>query len=107
MEDKICPMLECKECIFWRPFDMKNTATGEVKRKMRCGIDYLIEYVPQIVGAIDGCQESANEARNYVFTMARGMAKHGVDEPLKMLQRHEGVKDIGELGSREVSRIAE
>jgi len=62
---------------------------------MRCGIEVLLEYIPKIVGAVDGCQQAANEARNYVFTMARGMAKHGVDEPLKMLMRHEGVREIG------------
>lgn len=107
MEDKICPMLECKECAFYRPFLMTNKEKGVTKYKMRCGIEVLLEYVPQIVGAVDGCQQAANESRNYVFTMARGMAKHGVDEPLKMLMRHEGVKDIGELGSREIPRITE
>lgn len=107
MEDKICPMLECKECIFWRPFDMKSKDTGEVKRKMRCGVDILLEYIPRIIGAVDGCQAAANESRNYVITLARGLKYHGVDEPWNLLQRHEGVKDIGELGSREVSRITE
>jgi hypothetical protein len=27
------------------------------------------------------------------------MAKHGVDQPLKMLMRHEGVKEIGRDGT--------
>lgn len=107
MENKICPGIECKECYWWRLFDSTNKITGVTKRSMRCGIDVLLEYIPQISGAVDGCQQAANESRNYVLTMARGMAKHGVDEPLRMLMQHEGVKDIGELGSREISRITE
>jgi hypothetical protein len=74
---------------------MTDKIKAETKYKWRCGIEILLEYIPQIVGAVDGCQQAANEARNYVFTLARGMAKHGVDQPLKMLMRHEGVKEIG------------
>jgi hypothetical protein len=95
MMNKICPGLECSECMWYRPFLMTNREAGTTKHKMCCGIEVLLEYIPQIVGAVDGCQQAANESRNYVFTMARGMAKHGVDEPLRMLMQHEGVKEIG------------
>ena len=74
---------------------MTNKEAGTTKHKMKCGIEVLLDYIPQIVGAVDGCQQAANESRNYVFTLARGLAHHGVDKPLEMLTRHEGVKTIG------------
>jgi hypothetical protein len=97
--DKICPMLECKECIWWRPFLMKNEEKGTVKTKMQCGVEVILDWIPQVQARLDGNQQAAEENRNYTITIARGMAKHGVDEPLKMLLRHEGVTQIGGDGA--------
>jgi hypothetical protein len=43
---------------------MTNSKTGQPLEDKRCSIDVLLEYLPQIVGSIDGVQEAANEARN-------------------------------------------
>ncbi len=62
---KDCPaVLDCDECMWWRTWRMTNEKTGQPKDLKRCSSDVLLEYLPHIVGTIDGVQTAANEARN-------------------------------------------
>lgn len=62
---KSCPaIIDCEECCWYREWDYSNKMTGEKKRDWRCSIEILLEYVPKIEGAFDGCQQAANKATN-------------------------------------------
>ena len=61
---KKCPGGKCEKCIWFREFRMTNEKTGEHKVIEKCGIEYLLEAIPQIYRSVDGCQTAANEARN-------------------------------------------
>lgn len=94
MEDKICPMLECKECMWYRPFLMTNKEKGITKHKMRCSIEVILEWIPDVQGRLEGMQQSTEETRNRVDWMfsivRRGALKSGRD---------------AELGDRAVLRV--
>lgn len=62
---KDCPaILECTECMWWRTWRVTHGKTGQPVDEKRCSIEVILEYLPQIVGSIDGVQTAANEARN-------------------------------------------
>lgn len=61
---KKCPFGKCEKCAWHREFRYTNKISGEHKLFMKCGIEYLIEEIPRITGAIDGLQGGVNEATN-------------------------------------------
>ena len=101
MGNKTCPSkLKCEKCYWYRPWNMTNAQTGQVKQEMRCSIDVLLEYIPQIAGSIDGCQRAANETRNYVLKLAMAFSQVGLPEIWKSLQYEQNIKqiDVEEIG---------
>ena len=64
---KKCPGGKCERCIWFREFRYTNEETGEHKVLEGCGIEHLLDAIPQIYRSIDGCQTAANEARNRIM----------------------------------------
>lgn len=58
-----CICKKCEDCNFFLPWDMTNKE-GVRKQVERCAFMVLFDEIPRIRGAVDGCQASANEARN-------------------------------------------
>ena len=61
---KRCPFGKCEKCIWYREFRYTDKSTGKHELKMNCGIEIILEAIPQIAGSIDGLQGGVNEARN-------------------------------------------
>jgi hypothetical protein len=77
---KKCIAKKCEDCHHFQPFnfdklDSKGLPTGLKEVITVCGFDVLYDTIPHLMGAIDGCQRSANETKNSVESFAGAAVK--------------------------------
>ena len=63
-----CFAENCEECNWWQDWNVdkleNGKPTGLKEIQKRCNFQVLFEFIPKIIGSIDGVQAAANEARN-------------------------------------------
>jgi len=68
---KKCFARKCEDCQWYQVWDVEeiknNLPTGLRKCVTQCSIQVLVDEIPRLRGAIDGCQSASNETRNVVI----------------------------------------
>ncbi|MBW1996422.1 MAG: hypothetical protein JRJ29_00515 [Deltaproteobacteria bacterium] len=93
--DKNCPaLIPCEACKWYRYWKLVNEKTGEEKIERKCSIDVLLENIPRIIGAIDGCQAATNQTRNRIEALGRATAEafQHLDEKVRELKQIEAIE---------------
>lgn len=104
---KRCPHEPCDNCMWYRHFQITNNETAQVEVKQFCGIEIILTELVKLIASVDGNQTAANQARNAVWSLAVGMAAHGVQAPLRALQTDVGGRVIASLKKQEAVNISE
>ena len=68
---KKCIAKKCEDCQFYQNWNVEEVKDGKPTGirgfEEKCSMQVLIDEVPRIRGAIDGCQTASNETRNSVI----------------------------------------
>lgn len=99
---RACPsLIPCEACMWHREWRYENRDTGQVEMRKECAIEFLITKLAQLIFSVDGNQVAANEARNAVWSMAAGLAAHGMQAPLRALQSKAGERIVASIQADE------
>jgi len=102
---KRCPQEPCENCMWYRYFQVTNNETAQVEVKQLCGIEVILTELVKLITSVDGNQTAANQARNAVWSIAVGMAAHGIQAPLRALKTDVGERVVASLRQGDAIQI--
>lgn len=69
-DGKKCITKKCEDCRLFLDWDMVGPG-GLRRQEKHCVVIMLARELPKLIGAVDGCQEASNEARNRTIEFGR------------------------------------
>ena len=70
-----CFAKKCEDCAFYRNWSVTEKVTNKKSFEKKCSLEAMFYAIPDLIGAVDGCQQAANETRNGVFAFGQASVK--------------------------------
>ena len=66
-----CFAKKCLDCAFYRNWSVTDKDTQKPSVDKKCSFEAMFYAIPDLIGAVDGCQQAANETRNGVLAFGQ------------------------------------